>query len=91
MRVQTDFLKAPKVMAAFALVVFSALALTLLPGFAPSLEASEPAALARGDKLMVTSRACAEQDWPNISSACLRRIGKVPAPASVHVRVVSTR
>lgn len=78
----------PKILATVAVAAFAALALVLL-GFAPQVEAGEPAALARGDKLTVASADCAQQDWPNISAACLRRGDANPVLA--HVRMVDTR
>jgi hypothetical protein len=80
----------PKILATVAVAAFAALALVLL-GFAPQVEAGEPAALARGDKLTVASADCAQQDWPNISAACLRRGDATPRPMLTHVRMVDTR
>ena len=78
----------PKILATVAVVAFAALALVVL-GFAPQVEAGDPAALARGDKLTVASADCAQEDWPNISAACLRR-GDAN-PVLTHVRMVDTR
>lgn len=78
----------PKILATLAVVVFAALVLVLL-GFARQVEAGEPVALARGDKLTAASADCAREDWPNISAACLRR-GDAN-PVLTHVRVVDTR
>ena len=78
----------PKILATVAVAAFAALALVLL-GFAPQVEAGEPGALARGDKLTVASADCAQQDWPNISAACLHQ-GDAN-PVLTHVRMVDTR
>ena len=78
----------PKILATAAVVVFAALVLALL-GFARQVEAGEPGALARGDKLTMASADCARQDWPNISAACLRQ-GDAN-PVLTHVRMVDTR
>ena len=82
----------PKVLGAAAAVAgFAAIALILLPSFAPQVEASEPAALVRGDKLTLASADCAQQDWPNISAACLRRGDATARPTLTHVRMVTPR
>ncbi|WP_284420612.1 MULTISPECIES: hypothetical protein [unclassified Bradyrhizobium] len=55
----------------FALLAALAMA---LPGFAPKLEASEVAALAKGDRLAVrsTSVNCLAQTWPHFTTSCLQ-------------------
>ena len=60
-----------------AVAAFVAAALTLLPGFAPQVEASVPQALAKGDRLDVhpIGRDCSQQAWPNFEASCLRRAG----------------
>jgi len=65
---------------AFSAVAFAALiaaALTVLPGFAPHVEASVPVALAKGDRLDIqpVGRNCSEQAWPNFEASCLRVAG----------------
>jgi hypothetical protein len=59
-----------------ALAIFAILgaAVIVLPGFAPQVEASETAALAKGDRLEVRSAArnCSQQVWPNFDASCLR-------------------
>jgi hypothetical protein len=42
-----------KALSAIAIAAFIAAALTILPGFAPQVEASVPVALAKGDRLDV--------------------------------------
>lgn len=63
-----------KALSAVAAAAFIAAALTILPGFAPQVEASVPQALAKGDRLDVrpVGRDCSEQAWPNFEAACLR-------------------
>jgi hypothetical protein len=66
-----------KALSAIAVAAFVAAALTLLPGFAPQVEASVPQALAKGDRLDVhpIGRDCSQQAWPNFEASCLRRAG----------------
>lgn len=63
-----------KALSALAIAAFVAAAVTLLPGFAPRVEASVPTALAKADRLDVKTvgRSCSEQAWPNFEPACLR-------------------
>ena len=67
-------IKAISAVAAAALV---AAALTILPGFAPKVEASVPQVLAKGDRLDVhlAGRDCSQQAWPNFEASCLRVAG----------------
>jgi hypothetical protein len=67
-------IKAISAVAAAALV---AAALTILPGFAPKVEASVPPALAKADRLDVhaAGRDCSQQAWPNFEPSCLRAAG----------------
>jgi hypothetical protein len=62
---------------AIAVAALVAAALTVLPGFAPQVEASVPQALAKGDRLDIRSvgRDCSEQAWPNFEASCLRVAG----------------
>jgi hypothetical protein len=59
-----------------ALAIFGLLgaAVVVLPGFAPQVEAREPVALARGDRLDIrpVARNCSQQVWPNFDMSCLR-------------------
>ena len=66
-----------KAFSAVAIAAFVAAALTVLPGFAPQVEASVPVALAKGDRLDIkhVGRGCSEQAWPNFESSCLRGAG----------------
>jgi hypothetical protein len=63
-----------KAISAIAIAAFIAAALTVLPGFAPAVEASVPVALAKADRLPVKTVGanCADQAWPNISAACIK-------------------
>jgi hypothetical protein len=63
-----------KAISAVAVAAFIAAALTILPGFAPSVEASVPTALAKADRLDIkpVGRSCSEQAWPNFEASCLR-------------------
>ena len=51
-----------KALSAVAVAAFIAAALTVLPGFAPQVEASVPVALAKGDRLDIkqAGRGCSE-------------------------------
>ena len=60
-----------KALSAVAVAATVAAGLTLLPAFAPQVEASVPQVLAKGDRLDV-HRGCAEQSWPNFDASCLR-------------------
>jgi hypothetical protein len=66
-----------KALSAIAIAAFVAAALTVLPGFAPQVEASVPQALAKSDRLDVKSigRDCSENAWPNFEASCLRISG----------------
>ncbi|WP_024518862.1 hypothetical protein [Bradyrhizobium sp. Tv2a-2] len=63
-----------KAVSAVAVAACIAAALTVLPGFAPQVEASVPQALAKSDRLDVRAigRNCSEQAWPNFEASCLR-------------------
>jgi hypothetical protein len=66
-----------KALSAVAIAAFVAAALTVLPGFAPKVEASVPQALAKSDRLDVrpVGRDCSQQAWPNFEASCLRSVG----------------
>jgi hypothetical protein len=63
-----------KAISAIAIAAFFAATLTVLPGFAPQVEASTPQALAKADRLDVrpVGRDCSQQAWPNFEASCLR-------------------
>jgi hypothetical protein len=66
-----------KAFSAIAIAAFVAAALTVLPGFAPQVEASVPQALAKGDRLDIHSvgSSCSQKAWPNFEASCLRVAG----------------
>ena len=66
-----------KAISAIAAAGFIAAALTVLPGFAPQVEASVPQALAKGDRLDIRAvgKDCSRQSWPNFEASCLRSAG----------------
>lgn len=66
-----------KALSAIALSACVAAALTLLPGFAPTVEASVPQALAKSDRLDIRTigKDCSQQAWPNFEASCLRSAG----------------
>ena len=66
-----------KALSAIAVAAFIAAALTILPGFAPQVEAREPQALAKSDRLDVrpVGKDCSRQAWPNFEASCLRAAG----------------
>jgi hypothetical protein len=67
-----------KAVLAIGIAAFVAAALTILPGFAPQVEASVPPVLAKADRLDVrpVGRDCSQQAWPNFEASCLRVSGK---------------
>ena len=66
-----------KALTAITFAALIATALTILPGFAPTVEASVPQALAKGDRLEVRTagKDCSQQSWPNFEASCLRAAG----------------
>ncbi|MCC8964809.1 hypothetical protein H8A95_21445 [Bradyrhizobium sp. Pear76] len=66
-----------KALSAIAVAAFIAAALTVLPGFAPQVEASTPQPLAKADRLDIHSvgKNCSQQAWPNFEASCLRSAG----------------
>jgi hypothetical protein len=66
-----------KALSAVAVAAFVAAALTVLPGFAPEVEASVPKALAKADRLDIrpAGKDCSQQAWPNFEASCLRASG----------------
>jgi hypothetical protein len=63
-----------KALSAVAIAAFAAAALTVLPGFAPKVEAGVPAPLAKADRLDIhtVGSSCSQQAWPNFEPSCLR-------------------
>jgi hypothetical protein len=67
-----------KALSVIAIAAFVAAALTVLPGFAPQVEASVPQALlAKGDRLDIHTVGpnCSQKAWPNFETSCLRVAG----------------
>ncbi len=66
-----------KALSAIAVAAFIAAALTVLPGFAPQVEASTPQPLAKADRLDIhaVGKDCSQQAWPNFEASCLRSAG----------------
>ena len=66
-----------KAISAIAFAALIATALTILPGFAPTVEASVPQALAKSDRLDIRTvgQDCSQQAWPNFEASCLRAAG----------------
>jgi hypothetical protein len=63
-----------KSLSALAIFFILGAAVIALPGFAPKVEAGEPAALAKADRLElhVAASNCSTQVWPDIAASCLR-------------------
>jgi hypothetical protein len=75
-----------KALSAIAFAALIATALTILPGFAPTVEASVPQALAKADRLDIrpVGKDCSQQAWPNFEPSCLRVAGsKSTAPSMI--------
>ena len=74
-----------KAFSAIIAAAFVAAALTVLPGFAPQVEASVPQALAKGDRLDIrpVGKDCSQQAWPNFEASCLRVAGSKPTAKSM--------
>jgi hypothetical protein len=70
-----------KTFSAVTIAACVAAALAVLPGFAPSVEASVPRPLAKADRLDIhpTGRDCSEQAWPHFEASCLRTVGSKTA------------
>jgi hypothetical protein len=78
-----------KAFAAIAIAAFIGAALTVLPGFAPQVEASVPVALTKGDRLDIRliGKDCSKQAWPNFEAACLRVAGTKAMPREARLIV----
>jgi hypothetical protein len=76
-----------------ALVIFAGLGASVLalPWFAPQVEAGEPLALAKADRLAVrhVSQNCFKQVWPDFATSCLRNSGS--GAEIVEARLVTAR
>ena len=73
-----------KTLLAIAISGFIAAALFVLPGFAPQVEAGEPAVL-KGNRLdiHIVDKDCTKQTWPNFSGSCLHGSGSKLEPRPV--------
>ena len=80
-----------KAVSAIAIAALVAVALALLPGFAPEVEASVPHALAKGDRLDIRAigRDCSQQAWPNFEPACLKVAGSSALTQIKQARLVT--
>ena len=80
-----------KSLAAFGIFALLGALLLVLPGVAPKVEASEVAALAKGDRLPVKLPPvnCSQQVWPNFAPSCLQHTGS--DQKIVEARLVAAR
>jgi len=80
-----------KALSAICLAAFMAAAVTVLPGFAPQVEAAVPVAMTKSDRLDIRpiGRDCSAQAWPNFETACLRTAGS-KTPLMVEARLVGS-
>jgi len=78
-----------KALSAIAIVAFIAAALTLLPGFAPQVEAAVPVTLTKGDRLDIRpiGKDCSQQAWPRFEASCLRVSGTKAMPREARLIV----
>ena len=65
-----------KALSAIAVAACAAAALTVLPGFAPQVEASVPQPLAKADRLDFhpVGRYYSQQAWQNFEASCMRHV-----------------
>jgi hypothetical protein len=84
-----------KALSAITVAAFIAAALTVLPGFAPKVEASVNSSilLQKSDRLdyRAIGTDCSQQAWPNFEPSCLRNAGTRIAPAQVRIVSVVQR
>ena len=84
-----------KALSAIAIAAFCAAALTVLPGFAPQVEASVTSSivLQKADRLdyRPLGKDCSQQAWPNFETSCLRNSGTRTAPVQVRIVPVVQR
>jgi hypothetical protein len=79
-----------KSLAAAAIFLVLGFASIALPSFAPAVQASEAAALVKGDRLAirVAGASCTKQVWPDFTPSCLRDSRTGPL---VEARLVTSR
>jgi hypothetical protein len=83
-----------KSFAAFGIFALLGAFVIALPGFAPKVEASEVAALAKGDRLAIRSATadCSRQVWPNFTAPCLQSLqSRASERKIVEARLVTAR
>jgi len=84
-----------KALSAIAIAAFIAAALTVLPGFAPQVEASVHSSiiLKKADRLdyRPIGTDCSQQAWPNFEPSCLRNAGNKAVPTQVRTVSVVQR
>jgi hypothetical protein len=80
-----------KSLAAFAIFAVLGASVIALPWFASKAEASEGLALAKADRLAISSVAqfCFKQVWPEFATVCLRNSGS--EAKIVEARLVTAR
>jgi hypothetical protein len=78
-----------KALSAVAIAAFIAAALTVLPGFAPQVEAAVPVVATKGDRLdfRLIGKDCSKQAWPNFEASCLRVAGSKAMPREARLIV----
>ena len=78
-----------KAFSALAIAALIAAAITVLPGFAPQVEASVNSSivLKKADRLdyRPIGKDCSQQEWPNFEASCLRNAGTRTAPTQVRI------
>ena len=84
-----------KALSAITVAAFITAALTVLPGFAPQVEASVNSniVLKKADRLdyRAIGTDCSQQAWPNFEPSCLRNAGTKTAPEKVRMVSVTQR
>ena len=78
-----------KALSAVAIAAFIAAALSVLPGFAPQVEAAVPVVITKGDRLDIRpiGKDCSKQAWPNFEASCLRVAGSKAMPREARLIV----
>ena len=78
-----------KALSAIAIAAFIAAALTVLPGFAPQVEAAVPVTLTKADRLDIRliGKDCSKKAWPNFEASCLRVAGTKAMPREARLIV----
>jgi hypothetical protein len=92
-RVETNQGQQPKMVksfAAFGIFALLGTSVIALPSFAPTVQASEAAALSKGDRLGIRAATsnCSTQVWPDFTTSCLRNTA---SGSIVEARFVTAR